>query len=258
MVYLRSGLGTSPGSRSAVALGDVVSGMCARPPSCLALPGSIEAARQALKPLPRPGLLDEHGAQTSRLYRAVEEDLFGRGDGRNPVRTEAQGLLAGRAQGREPSLPGDLAKHGVIADVQDLDEEGAVGCVPKRPALSVPHRAAVEGEGQRRAGLVAGDVDLDPVPACEPINLPAPVAPYVLPARLGQGRRSRPQLERQPLDLYPVLVLGFLDLETHDVAVGTYHVEKVPQGHSIHPEVCSADPRSCTTSPRQIPANLRS
>src|SRR5918998_6357112 len=102
MVFLRSGLGTSPGSRSAVALGDVVSGMGARPPSCLALPGSIEPARQALKLLPRPGLLDEHGAQTSRLCRAVEEDLLGRADGRDPAHAEAQGLLAGGAQGREP------------------------------------------------------------------------------------------------------------------------------------------------------------
>src|ERR671917_895893 len=105
MVYLRSGLGTSPGSRSAVALGDVVSGMGARPPSCLALPGSIEAARQALKPLPRPGLLDEHGAQTPRLRRAVEEDLLGRGDGRNPVPAEAQALLAGRARRRRRAPP---------------------------------------------------------------------------------------------------------------------------------------------------------
>jgi hypothetical protein len=99
--------------------------------------------------------------------------------------------------------------------------------IPESPALPLLDREQVQREGERGARLISRNVYLDVVLQREPVDLSAPVVPYVLPARLGKRRGHRPQLEGQPLHLYHTIVLGLLDLEAHDVAVRADHVEVV-------------------------------
>jgi hypothetical protein len=84
----------------------------------------------------------------------------------------------------------------------------------------------VERQGERGAGLVGGNVDLDPAVLGEPVDAVAPVVADVLPAWLGQRRRRRPELEGEPLDLDQPLVLGLLYLVGEDVAVGAHEIEE--------------------------------
>jgi len=63
-----------------------------------------------------------------------------------------------------------------------------VGGVTERPALSRRDREGVEGEGQRRAGLVAGDVDLDaPGPSASLYTCPRPLPLMYSPRGSGGG-----------------------------------------------------------------------
>ena len=91
----------------------------------------------------------------------------------------------------------------------------------------------VECQGERGAGLVEGNVDLDPVVLSEPVDVVASVVTDLLAARLGQRRRGRPELEGEPLDLHQRLVLSLLDLVGEDVAVGAHEIEVMPQSRDV-------------------------
>ena len=67
------------------------------------------------------------------------------------------------------------------------------------------------GERKRRTRLVARQVDLDPERLRPRVDVARPIHPQVVAAYLEQRARRRSQLEREPLDLRPPVVLGRLD-----------------------------------------------
>src|SRR5207249_7181463 len=113
--------------------------------------------------------------------------------------------------GIEPGALGRPRELSVRRDVLALAEEGLVERVlelAQPPALAGPEAA---GERQRRARLVAREVDLDAHGERAAVDVPRPVNTKVLTARLEQRPRSRPKLERQPLHLDLARVLRRLD-----------------------------------------------
>jgi hypothetical protein len=85
-----------------------------------------------------------------------------------------------------------LAQHLLVAQILPRDEEDVVRRLAVRSAASSFFGEGVERQGERGAGLVGGDVDLDPVVLGEPVDVVAPVVADVLAARCGQRRRGRP------------------------------------------------------------------
>ncbi len=121
-----------------------------------------------------------------------------------------------------------LAQHLLVAQIPPRDEEGVVSRLAVRSAASSFFGEGVERQGERGAGLVGGDVDLDPVVLGEPVDVVAPVVADVLAARLGQRRRGRPELEGEPLDLHqPLVLVG------EDLAVGAHEIEVIPQSYDV-------------------------
>jgi hypothetical protein len=120
-------------------------------------------------------------------------------------------------------------------DVLALAEERLVQRVLELAQASLLARPQARREGQRRARLVARQMDLDSQRERSPVDVPRPVDAKVVAAHLQQRLRGRPQLERQPLDLDLARVLRRLDdvrfhvrVRTDDVVVEADPPHRIP------------------------------
>jgi hypothetical protein len=153
-------------------------------------------------------------------------------DGTDPL--EALGRVGGRDCSVRVEL--DVARGtrdlAVGGDVLARAEEGLVERmleVAQPPLLGGPEACR---ERQRRARLVARQMDLDPGRERAPVDVLRPVDPQMVAAGLEQRLGRRAQLEGQPLDLDHAGVLGRLDRVRLEVRVGTDDV--VVEAHTWH------------------------
>ena len=188
------------------------------------------ARRRSTPPMPqcvRPSSVRSVGTPATPLGLRVAPDRAqpARGArGRRPPRPPRPGR-ARRSRGRARYLA-------VGRDVEPLAEERLVERVLEGPEPSLVAGPQARRERQRRAGLVARQVDLDPGGEGAAVHVLRPVGAEVVAPDLEQGLRRRAQLERQPLDLEPARVLGRLDRTGLHVRVRADHV--VVEADPVH------------------------
>jgi hypothetical protein len=137
---------------------------------------------------------------------------------RDPIRVVRR--LHG-ALGIEPRPLGRSGDLRVGGDVLALAEERLVERMLERPQAALLVRPEAGGERERRAGLVAGEVDLDSERERPAVDVARPVDPEVVAAGLEQAPGGGPQLVRQPLDRDIAPVLRRLDCMGFEVRVRT-------------------------------------
>lgn len=137
---------------------------------------------------------------------------------RDPIRAVSRLYGAVRIEARPPGRPGDLRVGG---DVLTLAEERLVERMLERPQPVLLPGPQAGRQRERRAGLVAGEMNLDSAREGPPVDVARPVDPQVVAAGLEEGPGGGPQLVRQPLDGDLAPVLRRLDRVGFEVRVRT-------------------------------------
>ena len=133
------------------------------------------------------------------------------------------------------SRPAPLGRAGdlhLVRDVFALAEERLVEPSLERTQLPELRRPDAGRERERRARLVARQVDLDARGERPRIHAGGPVDPQMVAPRLQQRARRRAQLERQPRDLDRARVLCPLDRVRLEIRVRADDV--VVEGNLCH------------------------